>query len=212
MNKTDVVYKSIEVSVNKDLGKEVDEFLRGEVELVGIQISREGDKKVAMIKYVDRNSVKEKYAAGGAEFKEYMYGNYYHTIEVSVPQTKNLAEKMNEVLANDADIEVMSEFYFSGNGTKNVIILYASRSQVEKNEATAQEARQAEIEERAQALAQSAVKEPDMEQTESVLEKYNIETEAKIEDETTIKTVVEPITTEATTAEEPSKKKQEEKE
>lgn len=172
MNKTDVKYKAIEVSVNKDLGKEVNDFLRGEVELIGIQVSRENDKKVAMVKYVDREEVKAKYVAQGTEFKEFMYGNYYHTVEVSVPQTKNLADKMNEVLANDADIEVMSEFYFQGNGTKNAIILYASRSEVEKNEADAQAFRQAEIEAQAQALAESAVKEPDMTETENVLDKY----------------------------------------
>lgn len=181
MNKTDVKYAVVETLLNKDLGKEVDNFLRGDVELIGMQISRENDKKVAMIKYVDREEVIQRYINNGTEFKPFMYGNYYHTIEVSVPQTKNLAAKMNEVLAENKDIEVMSEFYFQGNGTKNVVILYASRSEYEKNEADAQAAHQAEIEARAQALAQSAVKEPDMTEAENVLEKYN--DTAEIEDQ-----------------------------
>lgn len=181
MNKTDVKYAVVETLLNKDLGKEVDNFLRGDVELIGMQISRENDKKVAMIKYVDREEVIQRYINNGTEFKPFMYGNYYHTIEISVPQTKNLAAKMNEVLAENNDIEVMSEFYFQGNGTKNVIILYASRSEYEKNEADAQAAHQAEIEARAQALAQSAVKEPDMTAAEDVLEKYT--DTAEIEDQ-----------------------------
>ena len=178
MNKTDVKFKEIRVLIGKDLGQEIDNFLREDIELVGLQVVREVNEKVAYITYVDRATIAKKYEETGRKFEEYMYGNYNHAIEISVQKTGNLAEKMNEVFAENSDMEKMNEYYFLGANTRNVIILYASRSEVEANEEAARLAQQKLAEKlagvKADELAENGVKEPSFDnQSIEVVEKYS---------------------------------------
>lgn len=186
MNKTDVKFKEIRVLIGKDLGQEIDNFLREDIELIGLQIVREDNEKVAYITYVDRETIAKKYEESGRKFEEYMYANYNHAIEISVQKTGNLAEKMNEVFAENSDMEKMNEYYFLGANTRNVIILYASRSQVEANEEAARLAQQKLAEETAgvsaDKLAQEGIKEPDLQEGLDVIEKYST-MDKNIEDE-----------------------------
>ena len=57
MNKTDAKFKEIKVLIGKDLGVEVEKFLRENVEIIGMQVYREDNEKVAYISYVDREEL-----------------------------------------------------------------------------------------------------------------------------------------------------------
>lgn len=173
MNKSNLKCASVQTFINGDLGKEVDNFLRGEVEAVGMQVIVSGDKKIAYIDYEDRKDVVKRCEDSGLQFEDYMKKDYYHTIEVSVPITKDLAEKINEVKDNNQDIETIATYYYNAVNTKNALILYASRSEFEAHEEEQRKSNEAKAKARAEELAQTAVKEPDMTECESVLEKYS---------------------------------------
>ena len=215
MNKTDVKFKEIRTLIGKNLGAEVENFLREDIELIGMQVHREEDEKVAYITYVDRGEISKKYEESGRKFEEYMYANYYHAIEISVPKTRNLAEKIGEEFANNPDMEKMNEFYFLGNNTRNALILYASRSEVEANEEAARVAQQKMAEEmagvKADELAESGIKDPDLNSDETVLDEYASKIEEEKQPETTDENVVTVETVDETekisTPEEPTTKK-----
>lgn len=195
MNKTDVKFKEVRVLVGKDLGVEIEKFLREDIELIGMQIFREDNEKVAYMTYIDRADISKKYEDSGRVFEPYMYANYHHVIEISVPKTKDLAEKVNEVFANNADMERLNEYYLLGNNTRNAIILYASRSQVEKNEEDARIAQQKLAEEmaglKADQLAESGIKDPDLNTDDSILDNYVEKIEEKTIPEPTSENSVE---------------------
>lgn len=215
MNKTDVKFKEIRTLIGKNLGAEVENFLREDIELIGMQVHREEDEKVAYITYVDRGEISKKYEESGRKFEEYMYANYYHAIEISVPKTRNLAEKIGEEFANNPDMEKMNEFYFLGNNTRNALILYASRSEVEANEEAARVAQQKMAEEmagvKADELAESGIKDPDLNSNETVLDEYASKIEKEKQPEITDENVVTVETVDETenvsTPEEPATKK-----
>lgn len=194
MNKTDAKFKEIKVLIGKDLGVEVEKFLRENVEIIGMQVYREDNEKVAYISYVDREEISKKYEESGRKFEDYMHANYYHAIEISVPKTKNLAEKIEETFKDNPDMEKMNEFYFLGNNTRNVLILYASRSEVEANEEAARVAQQKMAEEmagvKADELAESGIKDPDLNSDETVLDKYASKIEKEKQPEITDENVV----------------------
>lgn len=177
MNKSNLKCTSVQTFINGDLGKEVDNFLRGEVEAIGMQVIVSGDKKIAYIDYEDRNDVIKRCEDNGLKFEDYMKKDYYHAIEVSVPITKDLAEKINEVKANNQDIESVATYYFNAVNTKNALILYVSRSEFEAHEEEQRKSNEAKAQARAEELAQTAVKEPDMAGCESVLDKYSSQVE-----------------------------------
>lgn len=173
MNKSNLKCISIQTFINGDLGKEVDKFLRGEVEVAGMQVIVTGDKKIAYIDYEDRSDVAKRCEENGLEFESYMKKDYYHAIEVLVPASKDLAEKINEVKKNNQDIETIATYYYNAVNTKNALILYASRSEFEAHEEEQKQSNEAKAKARAEELAKTAVKEPDMTQCESVLDKYS---------------------------------------
>lgn len=177
MNKSNLKCASVQTFINGDLGKEVNNFLRGEVEVVGMQVIVSGDKKIAYIDYEDRDDVIKRCEDNGLKFEDYMKKDYYHAIEVSVPITKDLAEKINEVKANNQDIESVATYYFNAVNTKNALILYVSRSEFEAHEEEQRKSNEAKAQARAEELAQTAVKEPDMTGCESVLDKYSSQVE-----------------------------------
>lgn len=173
MNKTDFKYKEIDVSIGADLGKAVDEFLREDIEVIGIQARIVVDRKVAVIKYVPRDEVRKKYEENGTEFKEYNYANYLHTVEVSVSVAQDLSKAMNDLLESNKDIEAMTEIYYDGNNLKNVIILYTSRSEYEHNEAIKKAEMEEQIQKRAEEMAKQSIKQPEnIELQNDVLDKY----------------------------------------
>ena len=194
MNKTDVKFKEIRTLDGQNLGDEVESFLREDIELIGMQVYREDNEKVAYITYVNRKDVSKKYEESGRKFEEYMYANYYHAIEVSVPRTKNLAEKIEEEFTNNPDMEKMNEFYFLGNNTRNALILYASRSEVEANEEAARIAQQKMAEEmagvKADELAENGIKDPDINRDETDLDEYASKIEEEKQPEITDENVV----------------------
>lgn len=177
MNKSNLKCISIQTFINGDLGKEVNNFLRGEVEVAGMQVIVSGDKKIAYIDYEDRNDVAKRCEDNGLEFESYMKKDYYHAIEVVVPASKDLAEKINEVKNENQDIETIATYYYNAVNTKNALILYASRSEFEAHEEEQRLSNEAKAKARAEELAQTAVKEPDMTECESVLDKYSSQVE-----------------------------------
>lgn len=201
MNKSNLKCASVQTFINGDLGKEVDNFLRGEVEITGMQIIVSGDQKIAYIDYEDRNDVAKRCEDNGLEFEDYMKKDYYHAVEVSVPVTKDLATKINETKSNNQDIETVATYYYNGVNTKNALILYASRSEFEVHEEEQKKSNEAKVKARAEELAKTAVKEPDVTASESVLDKYVSKAEGKEEStetaevtETTVEPAVEEIT------------------
>ena len=178
MNKSNLKCISVQTFINGDLGKEVNNFLRGEVEVAGMQVIVSGDKKIAYIDYEDRNDVAKRCEDNGLEFESYMKKDYYHTIEVVVPASKDLAEKINEVKNENQDIETIATYYYNAVNTKNALILYASRSEFEAHEEEQRLSNEAKAKARAEELAQTAVKEPDMTECESVLDKYSSQVES----------------------------------
>lgn len=177
MNKSNLKCISVQTFINGDLGKEVNNFLRGEVEVAGMQVIVSGDKKIAYIDYEDRNDVAKRCEDNGLEFESYMKKDYYHAIEVVVPASKDLAEKINEVKNENQDIETIATYYYNAVNTKNALILYASRSEFEAHEEEQRLSNEAKAKARAEELAQTAVKEPDMKECESVLDKYSSQVE-----------------------------------
>lgn len=177
MNKSNLKCISVQTFINGDLGKEVNNFLRGEVEVAGMQVIVSGDKKIAYIDYEDRNDVAKRCEDNGLEFESYMKKDYYHAIEVVVPASKDLAEKINEVKNENQDIETIATYYYNAVNTKNALILYASRSEFEAHEEEQRLSNEAKAKARAEELAQTAVKEPDMTECESVLDKYSSQVE-----------------------------------
>lgn len=177
MNKSNLKCISVQTFINGDLGKEVNNFLRGEVEVAGMQVIVSGDKKIAYIDYEDRNDVAKRCEDNGLEFESYMKKDYYHAIEVVVPTSKDLAEKINEVKNENQDIETIATYYYNAVNTKNALILYASRSEFEAHEEEQRLSNEAKAKARAEELAQTAVKEPDMTECESVLDKYSSQVE-----------------------------------
>lgn len=177
MNKSNLKCISVQTFINGDLGKEVNNFLRGEVEVAGMQVIVSGDKKIAYIDYEDRNDVAKRCEDNGLEFESYMKKDYYHAIEVVVPVSKDLAEKINEVKNDNQDIETIATYYYNAVNTKNALILYASRSEFEAHEEEQRLSNEAKAKARAEELAQTAVKEPDMTECESVLDKYSSQVE-----------------------------------
>lgn len=177
MNKSNLKCISVQTFINGDLGKEVNDFLRGEVEVAGMQVIVSGDKKIAYIDYEDRNDVAKRCEDNGLEFESYMKKDYYHAIEVVVPASKDLAEKINEVKNENQDIETIATYYYNAVNTKNALILYASRSEFEAHEEEQRLSNEAKAKARAEELAQTAVKEPDMTECESVLDKYSSQVE-----------------------------------
>ena len=177
MNKSNLKCISVQTFINGDLGKEVNNFLRGEVEVAGMQVIVSGDKKIAYIDYEDRNHVAKRCEDNGLEFESYMKKDYYHAIEVVVPASKDLAEKINEVKNENQDIETIATYYYNAVNTKNALILYASRSEFEAHEEEQRLSNEAKAKARAEELAQTAVKEPDMKECESVLDKYSSQVE-----------------------------------
>lgn len=179
MNKSNLKCASVQTLINGDLGEKVENFLRGEVEVAGMQIIVSGDLKIAYIDYEDRSDVAKRCEDNGLEFENYMKKDYYHAIEVSVPITKDLATKINETKNNNQDIETVATYYYNGVNTKNALILYASRSEFEAHEEEQKKSNEAKAQARAEELAKTAVKEPDMAASESVLDKYASKTEDK---------------------------------
>ena len=177
MNKSNLKCISVQTFINGDLGKEVNNFLRGEVEVAGMQVIVSGDKKIAYIDYEDRNDVAKRCEDNGLEFESYMKKDYYHAIEVVVPASKDLAEKINEVKNENQDIETIATYYYNAVNTKNALILYASRSEFEAHEEEQRLSNEAKAKARAEELAQTAVKEPDMTECEAVLDKYEAQEE-----------------------------------
>ena len=177
MNKSNLKCISVQTFINGDLGKEVNNFLRGEVEVAGMQVIVSGDKKIAYIDYEDRNDVAKRCEDNGLEFESYMKKDYYHAIEVVVPASKDLAEKINEIKNENQDIETIATYYYNAVNTKNALILYASRSEFEAHEEEQRLSNEAKAKARAEELAQTAVKEPDMKECESVLDKYSSQVE-----------------------------------
>lgn len=177
MNKSNLKCISVQTFINGDLGKEVNNFLRGEVEVAGMQVIVSGDKKIAYIDYEDRNDVAKRCEDNGLEFESYMKKDYYHAIEVVVPASKDLAEKINEVKNENQDIETIATYYYNAVNTKNALILYASRSEFEAHEEEQRLSNEAKAKAKAEELAQTAVKEPDMKECESVLDKYSSQVE-----------------------------------
>lgn len=177
MNKSNLKCISVQTFINGDLGKEVNNFLRGEVEVAGMQVIVSGDKKIAYIDCEDRNDVAKRCEDNGLEFESYMKKDYYHAIEVVVPASKDLAEKINEVKNENQDIETIATYYYNAVNTKNALILYASRSEFEAHEEEQRLSNEAKAKARAEELAQTAVKEPDMTECESVLDKYSSQVE-----------------------------------
>lgn len=177
MNKSNLKCISVQTFINGDLGKEVNNFLRGEVEVAGMQVIVSGDKKIAYIDYEDRNDVAKRCEDNGLEFESYMKKDYYHAIEVVVPASKDLAEKINEIKNENQDIETIATYYYNAVNTKNALILYASRSEFEAHEEEQRLSNEAKAKARAEELAQTAVKEPDMTECESVLDKYSSQVE-----------------------------------
>ena len=173
MNKSNLKCISIQTFINGDLGKEINNFLRQEVEVVGMQVIVSGDKKIAYIDYEDRNDVAKRCEDNGLQFENYMKKDYYHTIEVSVPMTKDLAEKINKVKNENQDIETIATYYYNAVNTKNALILYASRSEFEAHEEEQRLSNEAKAKAKAEELAKKAVKEPDLEENEKVLDKYS---------------------------------------
>lgn len=173
MNKSNLKCKAIQTLMNGDLGKEVNSFLRGEVEIATLQIIVSGDKKIAYIDYEDRSEVAKRVEESGIEFEDYMKKDFYHAVEVSVPMSKDLAEKINEVKAENPDMETITTNYYNGVNTKNALIIYASRSEFEKHEEEQKASNEAKAKARAEELAKMAVKEPeDMDNINNVLDKY----------------------------------------
>lgn len=173
MNKSNLKCMSVQTFINGDLGKEVNDFLRGEVEVVGMQVIVSGDKKIAYIDYEDRNDVAKRCEDNGLQFENYMKKDYYHAIEVVVPVSKDLAEKINEVKNENQDIETIATYYYNAVNTKNALILYASRSEFEAHEEEQRLSNEAKAKAKAEELAKKAVKEPDLEESEKVLDKYS---------------------------------------
>lgn len=177
MNKSNLKCASVQTFINGDLGKEVNDFLRGEVEVVGMQVIVSGDKKIAYIDYEDRNDVAKRCEDNGLEFEDYMKKDYYHAIEVVVPVSKDLAEKINEIKNENQDIETIATYYYNAVNTKNALILYASRSEFEAHEEEQKKSNEAKAKARAEELAKIALKEPDVTANESVLDKYTSKAE-----------------------------------
>lgn len=176
MNKTNLKCASVQTFVNGDLGKELENFLRGEVEITGIQVVVSGDQKIAYVDYEDRDYIAKKCEENGIEFENYMKKDYYHAIEVSVPVTKDLAEKINEVKSSNDDIETVATYYYNATNTKNALILYASRKEFEQHEEEQKASQEAKAKARAEELAKTAVKNPDAEalnKVDDILEKYS---------------------------------------
>lgn len=205
MNKSNLKCASVQTFINGDLGKEVDNFLRGEVEITGMQIIVSGDQKIAYIDYEDRSDVAKRCEDNGLEFEDYMKKDYYHAVEVSVPVTKNLATKINETKSNNQDIETVVTYYYNGVNTKNALILYASRSEFEVHEEEQKKSNEAKVKARAEELAKIAVKEPDVTANESILDKYVSKTEGKEEDTETTE-AAEPTVEETTKKDNKTKK------
>ena len=205
MNKSNLKCASVQTFINGDLGKEVDNFLRGEVEITGMQIIVSGDQKIAYIDYEDRSDVAKRCEDNGLEFEDYMKKDYYHAVEVSVPVTKDLATKINETKSNNQDIETVATYYYNGVNTKNALILYASRSEFEVHEEEQKKSNEAKAKARAEELAKIAVKEPDVTANESILDKYVSKTEGKEEDTETTE-AAEPTVEETTKKDNKTKK------
>lgn len=175
MNKINLKRAEIECLMGGDLGKAIEDFARGEVEIAGMQVVQMADKKIAYIDYEDRADVKARVEASGIEFENYMKRDYYHAIEISVPITKNLAEKINALMNENTDIETVATYYFNGINTKNAIIFYASRNEFEKHEEEQKISNEAKAKARAEELAKQAVKDPDVEslnEVDNILDKY----------------------------------------
>lgn len=208
MNKSNLKCASVQTFINGDLGKEVDNFLRGEVEITGMQIIVSGDKKIAYIDYEDRSDVAKRCEDNGLEFEDYMKKDYYHAVEISVPVTKDLAIKINETKSNNQDIETVATYYYNGVNTKNALILYASRSEFEVHEEEQKKSNEAKAKARAEELAKIAIKEPDVTANESILDKYVSKTEGKEEGTETTETteVAEPTVEETTKKDNKTKK------
>ena len=109
MNKSNLKCKSVQTFINGDLGKEVNDFLRGEVEVVGMQVIVSGDKKIAYIDYEDRNDVAKRCEDNGLQFENYMKKDYYHAIEVVVPVSKDLADFVLSKIKNKELFEQVIE-------------------------------------------------------------------------------------------------------
>lgn len=183
MNRTNLKCASVQTFINGDLGQELEKFLRGEVEIAGMQIIISGNQKIAYIDYEDRDYVAKKCQDNGIEFEDYMKKDYYHAIEVSVPFTKDLAEKINEVKSSNDDIETVATYYYNATNTKNALILYASRKEFEKHEEEQKASQEAKAKARAEELAKTTVQNPDMEsldKVDDILNKYaSVETETQ---------------------------------
>ena len=165
---------TFQTNVINTIDDEINNFLKtNAIDPAGIQIviSDALGLKTATLSYGNREEIKAAYEAQGRSYSQADEVTYCYVKDIIVPLNSSLDAEVNEFLANE-NISVISISRYFTAVNKGVLIFYINiEEQKEKAEEKKAEIEKAQ-EELAQKLAQSAVKDTELDSND-VVEKYS---------------------------------------
>ena len=165
---------TFQTNVINTIDDEINNFLKtNAIDPAGIQIviSDALGRKTATLSYGNREEIKAAYEAQGRSYSQADEVTYCYVKDIIVPLNSSLDAEVNEFLANE-NISVISISRYFTAVNKGALIFYINiEEQKEKAEEKKAEIEKAQ-EELAQKLAQSAVKDTELDSND-VVEKYS---------------------------------------
>lgn len=163
------ISKPIDEPINKFLQESNNEFMGA-----GAQCSIQRSEKVGIIRYASREDINNQWLENGrGAFTSARYATYIHIKEISDVNLQGLENKVNEFLAQD-DVQLLGAEYNETPVARNMIITYASISEMNAKQEELKAEQEALAQEMAAKFAESGVKKADVtdEETNEAIDKY----------------------------------------